>query len=180
MGGDPDSCAGRRNHTRVCVGISGLARSMVSLIDSLMALPNTVRAFPDVPSYYVLEDDYFLNFTVANEYVQRYVPDDWEIIRFNPWMWRPIPHTFRRVNPQVVRNSHEGRTCNATATRQCWFCGGTHAMLWKAQALPKLRALWSKKPYVAIDCRLVTDAVVGYMLFLDKPMGQHNETSTST
>ena len=38
-------------------------------------------------------------------------------------------------------------------------------MLWRISALNKLRELWSKQPYGPIDCRLATDAVIGYLLF---------------
>jgi hypothetical protein len=201
--GDPNSCQGRHNHSKGCVGLSGLARTVVSLIDSLHEnvktatsyihqrnvdnndinvdnytgrIANTTssafRAYPYEDSVYVLEDDYYLNFTAANEYVRRYVPDDWEIIRFNPWLWQPIPSSFRRVNQYVVRNSREGRPCDNRKPppgqlndNPCWFCGGTHAMLWRISALSKLRKLWSKEPYLPIDCRLNTDSVIGYLLF---------------
>jgi hypothetical protein len=236
--GDPNSCP---TNTTACAGVSGLALTVVNLIDSILEVVNAtnshndndytnetsatgatgvgsssrrLRAYPGDDSVYVLEDDYYLNFSVANDFVSRYVPDDWEIVRFNPWLWDPIPPSFRRVNEHVVRSSHEGRSCEndinsttaATTTTklttargggdgdnnaisdqqqqqkkkkepQCKFCGGTHAMLWRISALTKLRDLWSERPYRAIDCRLNTDSVIGYLLFLDKPISQHKGNS---
>jgi len=187
--GDLDSCKGPHNHTKGCIGLSGLSRTVVKLIDviqedagntltstsssvSKMATQSKFRAYPYEDSVYVLEDDYYLNFSVANEYVRQYVPDDWEVVRFNPWVWHPIPTSFRRVNNYTIRNSREGRPCSNKAPpkgvlnyNQCWFCGGTHAMLWRISALNKLRELWSKQPYHPIDCRLATDSVIGYLLF---------------
>ena len=38
--------------------------------------------------------------------------------------------------------------------KKCYFCGGTHAQVWRDRAIPKLRHIWSTLPYDDVDCRI--------------------------
>ena len=52
-------------------------------------------------------------------------------------------------------------------TTKCsnWYCGGTHAVLWRdGVSLEKLRAVYSEQPYNGIDCKLNTPDLKAYCI----------------
>ena len=140
-----------------CRGIIGLRDSNFYIMDHLNTSGSTL----------VLEDDYWVNLTLIPLLVAK-VPADWDIIRFDCWgakkTWGDVFQILRNEEGQVEIRSR-GKTffteknsrsqCNAC--REGQYYGGTHAMLWRRDAIPKLRAVWGVLPADDIDCRLATD-----------------------
>jgi hypothetical protein len=164
------SCVPQKSSPKQCMGLSGLAMTNLHIMDEYNTTEYTM----------VLEDDYFINFTAVEKYVRDWVPNDWDVVRFNCWSWLPTPSTFRHINARTIRTAHEGRMCKAKET--CWFCGGTHATLWRESSVPKLREIWSELPYKDIDCRLTTDKITSYIVRMDpgegyshKPEGEESD-----
>jgi hypothetical protein len=156
--GDPssDTCVEGKTEPKRCRGIAGLAKTEVSIIDSYDTTGLT----------FVMEDDYYAeNITRLQESIS-VVPDDWDIIRFNCRGHHYIPSDFPflHVEPgnelQIekvfeTRHNKEQPPCkNGMNEERCWFCGGTHAMVWRGSRVQKLRKVWSRKPYDDIDCSL--------------------------
>ena len=119
-----------------CMGVSGLSRTMVKLMDTQNVTGLTL----------VLEDDFLLgtNLTRIQEALSM-VPDDWDIVRFalagyDNKTFLPIRN---RLNLQVYRL--QGPPV---------VCGGTHAMVWRGSSVAKLHRTWSRRPYADIDCTL--------------------------
>ena len=124
----------------------------------------------------MLEDDYQIDLKALPAAIQR-VPRDWDVIRFN--CWGPVPASFMYVQgernetavlawyvvrPGIFRTSHSnvGR-CKGKSAKSCgWFCGGTHAVVWRESSLAKLRAVWGQRPADGVDCRLTTEKLVSY------------------
>jgi hypothetical protein len=52
--------------------------------------------------------------------------------------------------------------CNYTADPYCYFCGGTHAMLWRHSSVHKLDKVWSRRPFDDVDCLLTTPKLKSY------------------
>merc|ERR1711862_1018850 len=47
---------------------------------------------------------------------------------------------------------------------KCWYCGGTHAVMWRSDSVQKLRDVWSERPYDDIDCRLTHKSLKSYCI----------------
>ena len=98
----------------------------------------------------VVEDDFEVTQMEKILEALRLVPPDWDILRFDcygevpktfPW---PNRFTFRTTHAQTIPLAENPCSGYATADN-CWFCGGTHVMLWHGHAVQKLRAGWSRK-----------------------------------
>jgi hypothetical protein len=154
--GDPSPaiCVEGKTEPNRCRGIAGIAKSDISIIDS----------YDTTGLSLVFEDDHYAeNITRLQESIS-VVPDDWDIIRFNCWGDIPSDFPFLHVKPgnelQIekvfeTRHNKEQPPCDG-ASETCWYCGGTHAMLWRGSRVQKLRKIWSRKPYAEVDC-LLTD-----------------------
>ena len=154
--GDPssDTCQQGKADPDRCRGIAGLAKTVVSTIESYNTTGLT----------FVFEDDYFaVNISRLEESIA-VVPDDWDILRFDCTGYIPSDFPILHVeagNELQIKTVFETRhdkgqpPCNATEEKRCWFCGGTHAMVWRGgESVQKLRKLWSRQPYDDIDCDL--------------------------
>jgi hypothetical protein len=153
--GDRDVCIESKNWDKYrCIGISGLAKTNIGVMDTLNTTGITL----------ILEDDFYISPANMNRLLQSVamVPNDWDIIRWDCHGF--IPPTFPWINDYVFQASYNDIDgCNQTDGATCWFCGGTHAMLWRDSSIDKLRASFDQRPYNDIDCRLVDDTnLVGY------------------
>lgn len=157
------SCIPTKEEPRRCQGIVGLTQTNLGIIDRERHRGLTL----------LFEDDFKMTkpIDIIVNMTLRIVPDDWDVIRWN--CWGPIPSTFSFVDyPRnlpvnaVFRTAHT-RQCNLTQER-CWFCGGTHAMLWKQSSLGKLRSVWSEEPFDDTDCRLTSEKIKSYCVNTDQ------------
>jgi len=155
---NPEDCVIGKQSPQRCRGISGLAKTEVDIIRNHNTSGLTL----------VFEDDYKAkeSFDKIVERTLRLVPSDWDIIRWD--CWGKIPKSFDLVVPgdhKVFRTVHQ-RECIPTEDSPCWFCGGTHAMMWREESVAKLDEVWSQKPYDAVDCRLTTKKLKSYCVNL--------------
>ena len=143
---DPEDCVvGKQNPDR-CNGIVGLAESELDIIQNHNTSGLTL----------VFEDDFVMD-KPLDEIVQRtlrLVPDDWDLIRWD--CWGPPLDTFDVLSTGEVFRTYGTNRDTTFFVVMNWFCGGTHAMLWRDKSVSKLEQLWSKLPYDDIDCRLTT------------------------
>jgi hypothetical protein len=166
-----DDCVVGKQHPERCRGIAGLAQTELDIIHRYLHWYNHVSS-DDGGLTIVLEDDFIATRPLQDvvDETLKLVPADWDIIRYD--CWGDIPASFDVVvhnaagetkptasSPKVFRTVHR-QPCvddyTITPPRVCWFCGGTHAMLWRPEGVDKLAALWSQLPYDDIDCRLST------------------------
>jgi hypothetical protein len=112
----------------------------------------------------VLEDDYKIKIRLLSDAI-KLVPQDWDVIRFNcKGLRRHLPPSFNVTLRSGLRifKTQCGRT-RTSADKQCTYCGGSHATLWRGgDSVKKLRALWSRMPAIGIDCALTTDTLQSY------------------
>ena len=152
------------------LGLIGLARTNIHIMDSFNTTGHTL----------VIEDDYAVrNMTAVYESIAD-VPDDWDIIRWNCWGNRSatgmpgIIHKQGKHGYVIFRTAFTSENCtkkedseddgSSNSVQKCWFCGGTHMALWKDSSIHKIRALWDKRPYNDIDCRLTTTEINSYCI----------------
>jgi hypothetical protein len=134
------------NKAAKCRGLSGLARTLVGIIET----ENTTGLS------LVLEDDYVVqdpNFSRLYEAIQM-VPNDWDLIRFDCYDMEPV--TFRTINRFVIDTS-KILSCKKNPNHKnqnCYFCGGTHSMLFRGTSVHKLKEMWSTTPYQDVDCMI--------------------------
>jgi hypothetical protein len=76
------------------------------------------------------------------------VPDDWDLIRFDCW------GNIKGVKVREINPFFFDPLVLGCKVKQCWFCGGTHSMLWKGTSVHKLKEMWSKVPYNDADCQI--------------------------
>lgn len=110
----------------------------------------------------VLEDDYQLTHYERLLNSMKKVPNDWDVIRFDCWTG---PYG---IDPEDEFPQFEFGYRTVTPSKK-WFCGGTHATLWRSDRLHILRKIWEfpRKPYAAIDCLLSDDNIVSYCVQAD-------------
>jgi hypothetical protein len=124
-----------------CRGLSGLARTLVGIIEK----ENTTGLS------LVLEDDYVVHdphFSRLYEAIQM-VPNDWDLIRFDCY---DLGHVqFRSLNRFVIDTS---LILGCQNTKSCFYCGGTHSMLFRGTSVHKLKEMWSTTPYQDVDCMI--------------------------
>jgi GR25 family glycosyltransferase involved in LPS biosynthesis len=113
--------------------------------------------------YMIAEDDYVPapDFTARLPTALALVPPDWDVIRLDCWELDHGAklHRMPEVEAGVRKNSIPG--CSAkdsepTGRKDCYFCGGTHAVLVPYEKVGKLIALWTgeKGPLFPMDCML--------------------------
>jgi hypothetical protein len=131
-----------------CIGLSGLSMTQIDIIDNYNTTGVTM----------VVEDDFKVLYMDKIIEALRLVPPDWDILRFD--CYGEVPLTFPWLNKYTFRTTHAQTLpypCRTyAADDHCWFCGGTHVMLWQGHAVQKLRRGWSQQPYDDIDCVLFT------------------------
>lgn len=131
-----------------CIGLSGLAMTQLDIIDNYNTTGVTM----------IVEDDFKVLHMDKIKEALRLVPPDWDILRFD--CYGEVPLTFPWLNKYTFRTTHAQTLtfpCRDYAVDDdCWFCGGTHAMLWQGHGVEKLRHGWSHQPYDDIDCVLYT------------------------
>jgi GR25 family glycosyltransferase involved in LPS biosynthesis len=123
--------------------------------------------------YMIAEDDY----TPAPDFASRLpaalalLPSDWDVLRLDCWaMAGGVPmQKLPEVEPGLFWNSVPG--CSAkdsepTGKKQCYFCGGTHAVLVAYEKVQKLLDLWSGNdgPLYPADCMLTRPDYKNYCL----------------
>jgi hypothetical protein len=130
-----------------CIGLSGLAMTQIDIIDNYNTTGVTM----------VVEDDFKVLHMDKIIEALRLVPPDWDILRFD--CYGEVPLTFPWLNEYTFRttDAQTSHPCSTYTTEDhCWFCGGTHVMLWQGHAVQKLRRAWSQQPFDDIDCVLFT------------------------
>ena len=162
---EPKCISGKQNEKR-CRGIAGLVRSNLFIMDHLNVSGHTL----------VLEDDHWIDTQAVGQAIGG-VPGDWDVIRFD---CRDKPRTTFKIvqsqevpgsaipHPLIFRTRHD-HPCDPAKEPdgRCWYCSGTHAVLYREGSVSKLRALWSAEPYDDIDCKLVTKEVNSYCVQAD-------------
>jgi GR25 family glycosyltransferase involved in LPS biosynthesis len=123
--------------------------------------------------YMIAEDDY----TPAPDFASRLpaalalLPADWDVLRLDCWaMAGGVPlQKLPEVEPGLFWNSVPG--CSAqdsepTGKKQCYFCGGTHAVLVAYEKVQRLLDLWSGSdgPLYPADCMLTRPDYKNYCL----------------
>lgn len=149
---DPEHCISGKQHPDRCNGILGLAETELDIIRNHNTSGLTL----------VFEDDFIVH-KPLDEIVRktlRLVPSNWDLIRWDCW-GKPLD-TFNYVlSPGILDRSRIFRTngTNLDTTvfsQDFWFCGGTHAMMWREESISKLENIWSRLPFEDIDCKLTT------------------------
>jgi GR25 family glycosyltransferase involved in LPS biosynthesis len=140
-----------------CLAFSSLARTVTSIGQDHNTTGLTL----------VLEDDVRI-FKPLDEMLDvslKLVPSDWDIIRWEcspqGYIMKPeaAPHWRMENVSAVAFQTVLPPECNDT-TWTCWYCGGTHAMLWRGSSVDKLAKIWTRLPYDDIDCRLTRSAEI--------------------
>lgn len=149
---DPTVCVSGKQQPNRCRGLSGLSMTQADIIQNHDTSGLTL----------VFEDD-FVVYRPLNQLVNvtlAMVPPDWDIIRFDCVPNGYEEKSFRFVHtPELV----VFRTiCNYTADPNCYFCGGTYAMLWRHSSVHKLKKVWSRRPFEDVDCALTTPELKSY------------------
>ena len=152
QGKQSDSCEKPLNEHK-CRGAAGLTLSNLKIIENGDHSGGHTLVF---------EDDAFVRDIAVMEASLSLVPDDWDIVRWNCGKKENVPASFPWVNEFTFRSVHEGGCTPSRKNHNCQFFGGTRAMLWKNESLPKLREVWAKRPYGEIDGRLTTEKLKSY------------------
>ena len=139
--GDPNVCI-KRKQGLTCIGVSGLARSNLHIMDQLNTTGITL----------VLEDDIVINDMEKLLASVSLVPPDWDVLRWDCWD-PPLPG-FEHFNFSFKVNPINETSCKEKGVQKCWFCGGTHIVMWGEKAVNKLRKIWGTQPHNGIDCLL--------------------------
>ena len=135
-----------------CLGVKGLRNSNLYIMDNCNTTGYTL----------VVEDDYqILNYTRLVNGVKK-VPQDWDVLRFDCWTGPD------GINPIHEFPQYDFGYRTVTPSKK-WYCGGTHATLWRSDRLHILRKIWEhpKKPKAGIDCLLADDNVRSYCVQAD-------------
>jgi hypothetical protein len=105
----------------------------------------------------VLEDDYQITNYEKLLNSMKNVPNDWDVVRFDCWTGPDGTDPLKEF-PQF-----EFGYRTVTPSKK-WYCGGTHATLWRSDRLHILRKIWEfpRRPNAAIDCLLSDDNIVSY------------------
>jgi hypothetical protein len=144
--GDPKGCVRNHNTPNRCRGISGIVKTLTGIIDN----ENTTGVS------LVLEDDMFpLDIDLSRlEEAIKYVPNDWDLIRFD--CWDGMLHSAGWLNLFTIDvNKLRKKTCkNDLENCKISFCGGAFAMLWRGTSVEKLKTMWNAKPIDDADCRI--------------------------
>ena len=147
---DPEHCIAGKQYPDRCNGMLGLAETELDIIRNHNTSGLTL----------VFEDDFFVHKPLDGivRRTLRLVPSNWDVIRWDCW-GKPLD-TFNLLMPGILGSSvfrTYGTNLDTTVWSQdFWFCGGTHAMLWREESLSKLETIWSRLPYEDIDCKLTT------------------------
>jgi hypothetical protein len=174
--GVTDQCSEQSaNNTNKCRGVSGLARTLVGMLNE----ENTTGLS------LVLQDDLMLTDPDLQRLQEsiKMVPDDWDLIRFDCWGTQWV--SFNKINNYVIDTRQVSstiigfklccsyglvlliisfvylqyqRTEQCIKNDHCFFCGGLHNMLWRESSIHKLKKMWSTVPYLANDC-IITDYI---------------------
>lgn len=148
--GQTDSCVPKKRGPR-CIGISGLAQSNVFIMDKLETKGITL----------VIEDDFVIRDMSKLLASVQLVPPDWDVLRWDCWD-EPLPH-FPRYPFSFQLAPIDNDICKNV--KHCWFCGGTHVVMWKGgESLEKLRRLWGTPPHDGIDCQLIDPSIKTYCI----------------
>jgi len=114
--------------------------------------------------YMIAEDDYVPapDFAARLPTALALLPPDWDVLRLDCWELAGKGAPLARL-PEVEAglrlNAIPGcsaKDAEPTGKKQCYFCGGTHAVLVPYEKVPKLIALWTgeKGPLFPMDCML--------------------------
>jgi hypothetical protein len=142
--GASDACVAGKNNSQTCIKVSGVSEMLVGIIEN----ENTTGLS------LVLKDDFILSdpHVARLEAALSWVPQDWDLIRFDCWDWEMGQVGLDRINRYVWDTSQYWETDYCRKNHCCWFCGGCHAMLWRGSRVHKLKKMWSIRPYEAADC----------------------------
>ena len=137
------------------------------------------------------------NMTLLQESIKQ-VPNDWDVIRWD-CQSNNIPSNFVYINDNIFRSSEylPGSTifnntripCSwdsaapiinssnneETSSSTCWYCGGSHIMLWKGTSTTKLRSLWDNH-FMDIDCKLVQAPHINSYCIQNLDVGQFQKS----
>jgi hypothetical protein len=146
--GQNDTCIEKKQGPP-CIGISGLAQTHVFIMDQLETNGITL----------VVEDDFVIQDMAKLLASVHLVPPDWDVLRWDCWD-KPLTH-FPRYPFSFQLAPIPDDMCKSKKIKNCWFCGGTHVMMWKGgQTIEKLRNLWGTRPHNDIDCLLKDDPTI--------------------
>ena len=146
MQGDSDVCVTKKQGPP-CIGISGLVRSNLHIMDHLNTTGITL----------VIEDDFVVNDMEKLLASVNLVPPDWDVLRWDCW-GMPLPH-FQHFNFSFKTTLSNDSACfENKEKKKCWYCGGTHITMWRGEeTVRKLREVWGAKPHKDIDCQLSSE-----------------------
>jgi GR25 family glycosyltransferase involved in LPS biosynthesis len=148
------------------LGIIGCVTSHLAVLGEIRATGKPGEVF------LIAEDDHRIDpsFLERLPEVLSYVPANWDSIRFDCWSNKEEPlEKCEKVKKGLYRTAI--RDCDASNRTHlqdpnCSFCGGTHAMLVRFEAVDRLVGLWSgaKGPLLPADCMLTRDDYNNYCL----------------
>jgi len=113
--------------------------------------------------YMIAEDDYVPapDFTARLPTALALVPPDWDVLRLDCWELEHGAKIGRMPEVEAGLRANMIPGCSAkdaepTGRPECYFCGGTHAVLVPFEKVPKLIDLWTgeKGPLFPMDCML--------------------------
>lgn len=81
------------------------------------------------------------------------VPSPWDVVRFDCTGY--VPPTFPWLNSHMFQ-THHASACHRTdpTIKRCWFCGGTHALVYNMSARHRIKHYLIRSPFDDIDCRM--------------------------
>jgi len=121
----------------------------------------------------VLEDDYqFKNVSQYEWAINEFLPHDWDIVRFDCWGYRPSSMKITKHGAIEVFRTLVSENCTDDSEREidpdgrCWFCGGTHILVYRHTKLKRVRQNWINQSNKAkgIDCKLNYPAIKSYCI----------------
>lgn len=147
--GFANQCKGVSSDDRKrCLGRKGLLNSNLYIMNMYNTKGYTL----------ILEDDFQIKHYDRLLNSVKKVPEDWDVIRFDCWT------DTASLDPEDEFPQFEFGFRTVTPPNGTWFCGGTHATLWRSDRLSILRQIWKfpKLPNLDIDCLLSDDNIKSY------------------
>jgi hypothetical protein len=158
-GNSSAQCDVMHNDPRECRGIMSILMNNIRIFDSNIG--------GDI--FMVLEDDIQKFNPVRVEAAMNVVPNDWDVIRFDCYgtISSHLQKSVLSTNPFLLKTNYSDEVKAMSYAEQekneyHWYCGGTHAVIYRKKALKTLKKIYSSKPYIDMDCALNTNKINSY------------------
>ena len=153
-----------------CRGLAGIVKSNFQIMQYYQTSGITL----------VMEDDFVLRNLSLLEQAMHWIPDDWDILRFETVDYERHDEDFEYFDaPESSEyNASEFLIFRANFVKpcvnNCAYCGGAFCMVWRASSLAKIYNIWSAQPLADLDCRLAWDKnIKSYVINAHGQIGAH-------